>query len=42
MMNCGYDPQPDGTYDTPPIAPQMWQAYHIAGELTVMNAIAPP
>ena len=40
MMNCGYDPQPDGTYDTPPIAPQMWQAYHIAGELTVMNAIA--
>ncbi len=39
MMNCGYDPQPDGTYDTPPIAPQMWQAYHIAGELTVMNAI---
>ena len=39
MMNCGYDPQPDGTYDTSPIAPQMWQAYHIAGELTVMNAI---
>ncbi|MDE2894851.1 MAG: CoA transferase, partial [Chloroflexota bacterium] len=39
MMNCGYDPQPDGTYDTPPIAPQIWQAYHIAGELTVMNAI---
>lgn len=39
MMNCGYDPKPDGTYDTPPIAPQMWQAYHIAGELTVMNAI---
>lgn len=39
MMNCGYDPRPDGTYDTPPIAPQMWQAYHIAGELTVMNAI---
>ena len=39
MMNCGYDPQPDGTYDTPPIAPQMWHAYHIAGELTVMNAI---
>ena len=40
MMNCGYDPQPDGTYDTPPIAPQMWHAYHIAGELTCMNAIA--
>ncbi len=40
MMNCGYDPQPDGTYDTPPIAPQMWHAYHIAGELTCMNAVA--
>ena len=39
MMNCGYDPRPDGTYDTPPIAPQMWHAYHIAGELTCMNAI---
>jgi crotonobetainyl-CoA:carnitine CoA-transferase CaiB-like acyl-CoA transferase len=32
MMNCGYDPLPDGTYDLPPIAPQMWHAYHIAGE----------
>ena len=28
MMNCGYDPRPDGGYDLPPIAPQMWQAYH--------------
>jgi crotonobetainyl-CoA:carnitine CoA-transferase CaiB-like acyl-CoA transferase len=35
MMNCGYDPQPDGTYDLPPIAPQMWHAYHIAGEQLV-------
>ncbi len=26
MMLCGYDPKPDGTYDTPPIAPQMWHA----------------
>lgn len=34
MMNCGYDPEPSGHYDTPPIAPQMWQAYHIAGEHT--------
>ena len=40
MMNCGYDPQPDGTYDLPPIAPQMWHAYHIAGEQLCMNAIA--
>jgi crotonobetainyl-CoA:carnitine CoA-transferase CaiB-like acyl-CoA transferase len=31
MMCCGYNPKADGTYDTPPIAPQMWHAYHIAG-----------
>lgn len=30
MAICGYDPQEDGHYDTPPIAPQMWHAYHIA------------
>jgi crotonobetainyl-CoA:carnitine CoA-transferase CaiB-like acyl-CoA transferase len=40
MMNCGYDAQPNGTYDTPPIAPQMWQAYHIAGEMGVIAIIA--
>jgi len=32
MMNCGYDSRPDGVYDLPPIAPQLWHAYHIAGE----------
>ena len=32
MMNCGYDPDPNLEYDTPPIAPQVWHAYHIAGE----------
>src|SRR4051794_3053551 len=32
MMNCGYDPNPKLEYDTPPIAPQVWHAYHIAGE----------
>ena len=32
MMNCGYDPAPGGKYDLPPIAPQMWHAFHIAGE----------
>ena len=32
MMNCGYDPDPSGKYDLPPIAPQMWHAYHVAGE----------
>ncbi|MEO8692400.1 MAG: CoA transferase [Acidimicrobiales bacterium] len=39
MMNCGYDPQPDGTYDLPPIAPQMWHAYHVAGEQLVTMVI---
>jgi crotonobetainyl-CoA:carnitine CoA-transferase CaiB-like acyl-CoA transferase len=40
MMNCGYDPHPEGMYETPPIAPQMWQAYHIAGEMSVMSVVA--
>ena len=39
MMNCGYDPDPFGRYDTPPIAPQMWHAYHIAGEMTVIGVL---
>ncbi|MBO0730083.1 MAG: CoA transferase, partial [Acidimicrobiaceae bacterium] len=42
MMNCGYDPTPDGSYDTPPVAPQMWQSYQIAGEVSaiaVMGAL---
>jgi hypothetical protein len=29
MMNFGYDPDPSGFYETPPIAPQMWHSYHI-------------
>jgi crotonobetainyl-CoA:carnitine CoA-transferase CaiB-like acyl-CoA transferase len=40
MASCGYDPQADGTYDTPPIAPEMWQAYHIAGEYAVISITA--
>lgn len=40
MMNCGYDPLPDGTYDLPPIAPQMWHSYHVAGEQLSMAIIA--
>lgn len=36
VMNCGYDPNPEGFYDTPPVAPQMWQAYQITGELAVI------
>ena len=38
-MNSGYDPEPDGHYDTPPIAPQMWQAYHVAGEQGVIAVL---
>jgi crotonobetainyl-CoA:carnitine CoA-transferase CaiB-like acyl-CoA transferase len=40
MMNCGYDPAPGGKYDLPPIAPQMWHAYHVAGEQLSMAIIA--
>jgi crotonobetainyl-CoA:carnitine CoA-transferase CaiB-like acyl-CoA transferase len=40
MMNCGYDPDPTLQYDTPPIAPQMWHAYHIAGEQLTTGIIA--
>jgi crotonobetainyl-CoA:carnitine CoA-transferase CaiB-like acyl-CoA transferase len=40
MMNSGYDPTPDGHYDLPPIAPQMWQSYHIAGEQLALTIVA--
>jgi len=40
MMNCGYDPDPSLEYDTPPIAPQVWHAYHIAGEQLATGIIA--
>jgi crotonobetainyl-CoA:carnitine CoA-transferase CaiB-like acyl-CoA transferase len=40
MMNCGYDPAPGGKYDLPPIAPQMWHAYHVAGEQLSVAIIA--
>jgi crotonobetainyl-CoA:carnitine CoA-transferase CaiB-like acyl-CoA transferase len=40
MMNCGYDPCPDGEYDLPPIAPQMWHAFHVAGEQLAMMIVA--
>jgi crotonobetainyl-CoA:carnitine CoA-transferase CaiB-like acyl-CoA transferase len=40
MMNCGYDPAPDGKYDLPPIAPQMWHAYHVTGEQMSMAIMA--
>ena len=35
MMSTGYDPTPEGEYDTPPIAPQMWHSSHIVGSQTV-------
>ena len=35
MMVTGYDPTPEGFYDTPPIAPQMWHANHIVGSQTL-------
>ncbi|HTI82124.1 MAG TPA: CoA transferase [Acetobacteraceae bacterium] len=40
MMNCGYDPDPNLEYDTPPIAPQIWHAYHIAGEQLATGIIS--
>src|SRR5262249_19026256 len=40
MMNCGYDPAPGGVYDLPPIAPQMWHAFHIAGEQLALGIVA--
>ena len=40
MMNCGYDPDPAKHYDLPPIAPQLWQAYHIAGEQLMVGILA--
>lgn len=40
VMNCGYDPEPDGRYDLPPVAPQLWHSYSIAGEQLVMAIVA--
>ncbi|GAA1997493.1 CaiB/BaiF CoA-transferase family protein [Microbacterium ulmi] len=40
VMNCGYDPTPDGAYDLPPIAPQAWHSYHVAGEQLAMAIVA--
>jgi crotonobetainyl-CoA:carnitine CoA-transferase CaiB-like acyl-CoA transferase len=40
VMNCGYDPLPDGHYDLPPIAPAAWQSYVIAGEQLVIGILA--
>ncbi len=42
MMNCGYDPNPLGKYDTPPFAPQVCHAYHIDGEQLATGIVAAP
>ncbi|MGE0097415.1 MAG: CaiB/BaiF CoA transferase family protein [Hydrogenophaga sp.] len=39
MMNCGYDPDPSGHYDVPPIAPQAFHASHIAGEQALVGIL---
>ncbi|RZI95412.1 MAG: CoA transferase [Microbacterium sp.] len=40
VMNCGYDPQPDGFYDLPPIAPAQWHSYIIACEQLLIGVLA--
>jgi crotonobetainyl-CoA:carnitine CoA-transferase CaiB-like acyl-CoA transferase len=40
MMNCGYDAETTGYYDTPPVAPQMWHAYHMTGEVMAIQLMA--
>lgn len=40
MMNCGYDPDPAFRYDLPPVQPQAWHAYHIAGEQLAIGILA--
>jgi crotonobetainyl-CoA:carnitine CoA-transferase CaiB-like acyl-CoA transferase len=39
MMVSGYPPDEGETYDTPPIAPQMWQAYHMGGLAALLNIL---
>lgn len=40
MANCGYDPEPNGGYDLPPVAPAMWHSYHIVGEQVAIGILA--
>ncbi|WP_207770084.1 CaiB/BaiF CoA transferase family protein [Frankia canadensis] len=40
LLNCGYDPLPDGQYDLPPMAPQLYHAFHIAGEHVTFGVLA--
>ena len=40
MAVCGYDPDEDRKYDTPPIAPAMWHSHHIGGEYAAIATMA--
>jgi AcrR family transcriptional regulator len=40
LMNCGYDPMPDGHYDVAPMAPQAFHSLHIAGEQVAFGVVA--
>jgi crotonobetainyl-CoA:carnitine CoA-transferase CaiB-like acyl-CoA transferase len=40
MAVCGYDPDREGFYDTPPIAPAMWHSYHLGGEYAAIAIMA--
>ena len=40
MMCCGYDRNADGHYEHPPVAPQVWHAYHIAAEQMTAAIVA--
>jgi crotonobetainyl-CoA:carnitine CoA-transferase CaiB-like acyl-CoA transferase len=40
MAVCGYDPDKDHKYDTPPIAPAMWHSRHIGGEYAAIAMMA--
>jgi crotonobetainyl-CoA:carnitine CoA-transferase CaiB-like acyl-CoA transferase len=40
MAVCGYEPGADGRYDTPPIAPAAWHAYHLGSEYAAVAITA--
>jgi crotonobetainyl-CoA:carnitine CoA-transferase CaiB-like acyl-CoA transferase len=40
MAVCGYDPDKEDHYDTPPIAPAMWHSYHLGGEYAAVAIMA--
>lgn len=40
MMYCGYDRDVHGEHDTAPVAAQMWQAFHMAGDHAAIGIMA--